>query len=78
MSKIISKLRMMNFFAQNLKYLRLERNLTQPELARSLHVSNGMISFWENGKYEPTASSIITVAQYFGVSIDELLTTKMM
>lgn len=67
----------MNFFAHILKYLRLDRKLTQPELARALNVSNGMISFWENGKYEPTASNIIAIAQYFGVSIDELLTTKM-
>lgn len=67
----------MNYFAQNLKYLRIEKNLTQPELAQALHVSNGMISFWENGKYEPTATNIIAVAEFFNISIDDLLLTKL-
>ena len=60
----------MNYFAQNLKYLRIEKNLTQPDLAQALQVSKGMISFWENGKYEPTATNIIAVAEFFNVSID--------
>lgn len=67
----------MNYFAQNLKYLRIEKNLTQPDLAQALQVSKGMISFWENGKYEPTATNIIAVAEFFNVSIDDLLLTKL-
>jgi len=67
----------MNYFAQNLKSLRLEKNLTQPELAQALHVSKGMISFWENGKYEPTATNIIIIAEFFNISIDDLLLTKL-
>ncbi|MBE5734897.1 MAG: helix-turn-helix transcriptional regulator [Clostridiales bacterium] len=67
----------MNYFAENIKTLRKEKNLTQPELAKALHVSNGMISFWENGKYEPTATNIIIVANYFNISIDELLLTEL-
>ena len=67
----------MNYFAQNIKSLRLEKNLTQPELAQALHVSKGMISFWENGKYEPTATNIIIVAEFFNISIDDLLLTKL-
>ncbi|MBP3631063.1 MAG: helix-turn-helix transcriptional regulator [Clostridia bacterium] len=63
----------MNYFAYNLKALRKEKNLSQPELAKALNVSNGMISFWENAKYEPTASSIIIIAKFFNVSIDDLL-----
>ena len=67
----------MMYFSQNLKYLRLERGLTQPELAAALHVSNGMISFWENGKYEPTASNIISVADFFNITTDDLLKTNL-
>ena len=63
----------MSYFAYNLKILRKERKLSQPELAEALHVSKGMISFWENEKYEPTASNIINVAAFFQISIDELL-----
>lgn len=63
----------MNYFASNLKILRKERNLTQPQLAKELNVSKGMVSFWENGIYEPTATNIIKVAKFFNISIDELL-----
>ena len=66
----------MNYFARNLKVLRIESKMSQPELAKMLGVSKGMISFWENGKYEPTASNIILVAQLFKVSIDDLLLTE--
>ena len=67
----------MNYFAVNLKTLRTESNLSQPALAEKLKVSKGMISFWENGLYEPTATNIINVAQFFKVSIDDLLLTEM-
>lgn len=68
----------MNYFAYNLKVLRKEKGLSQPQLAESLGVSKGMISFWENEKYEPTASNIIAVAKFFNISIDELLLTQLM
>ena len=68
----------MNYFAYNLKMLRREKNLSQPELAKELNVSKGMISFWENEKYEPTASNLITIAKFFNVSIDDLLLTQIL
>ena len=68
----------MNHFASNLKILRKEKDLSQPELAKALNVSKGMISFWENGIYEPTASNIIAVAKFFNISIDDLLLNPMM
>ena len=71
-----SKLRKMNYFAQNLKVLRKEKGLSQPELAKELNVSKGMISFWENEVYEPTATNIIAVAKFFNISIDNLLLIK--
>ncbi|MBQ7880671.1 MAG: helix-turn-helix transcriptional regulator [Clostridia bacterium] len=67
----------MNYFAYNLKVLRQESALSQPQLAKELNVSKGMISFWENEKYEPTASNIIAVAKFFNISIDELLLVKL-
>jgi len=67
----------MNYFANNLRVLRKEKGLSQPELAKELNVSKGMISFWENEKYEPTASNIISVAKFFNISIDDLLLTQL-
>lgn len=67
----------MNYFAVNLKTLRKEKGLTQPELANRLGVSRAIISFWENDIYEPTATHIIKVAKFFDVSIDDLLLTAL-
>ncbi len=41
---------------------RLERGLTQGELARRLGVSQGTISFWENGTETPTVEHLIVLA----------------
>ena len=68
----------MNYFAYNLKVLRKEKGISQPQLAESLGVSKGMISFWENEICEPTANNIIAVAKFFNISIDELLLIKLM
>ena len=68
----------MNYFASNLRVLRKEKGLNQPQLAKELNVSRGMISFWENEVCEPTISNVIIVAQFFNISIDELLLTKLM
>ena len=63
---------MENKFAENLKELRLDKGIGQAELARSIGVSNGIVSLWENKKREPTMSSLIAIAQYFSVSLDAL------
>ena len=60
-------------FKDNLKALRLEKNLGQVELAKAIGVSKGVISLWENGLREPGMYSLIMLAQFFKVSIDELV-----
>lgn len=62
-----------NKFAHNLKELRLERGIGQVELAKSIGVSKGIISLWENGKREPTLHYVILLARHFEISIDELV-----
>lgn len=62
-----------NLFKDNLKELRTERGLGQVELAKAINVSKGIISLWENGLREPNMSSLIALAQFFDVSIDELV-----
>ncbi|MBQ3158164.1 MAG: helix-turn-helix transcriptional regulator [Clostridia bacterium] len=62
-----------NIFGQNLKQLRELAKVGQVQLAKELGVSKGIISMWENGLREPTMSSLISLAKYFGVSIDYLV-----
>ena len=62
-----------NVFKNNLKMLRIEKGLGQIELAQKLGVSKGIISLWENGLREPNMTSLITLAKFFGVTIDYLV-----
>lgn len=62
-----------NKFKDNLKELRIERGLGQVELAHAIGVSKGIISLWENGLREPNMYSLIVLAMFFNVSIDELV-----
>lgn len=62
-----------NLFGQTLKELRLESGLTQTQLASAIGVVQGTIYFWENSINEPTASYIVKLAEFFGVSCDTLL-----
>ena len=63
---------MKDIFAERLKELRQEKDISQETLAKELGVGNGTISLWENGKREPKLSNLILIAEYFGVSIDYL------
>ena len=56
--------------------LRLEKGVSQNQMAAELSLSNASISYWVNGKQEPTASAIVKAAIYFNVSTDYLLGLK--
>ena len=60
-------------FGERLRDLRQEQNIGQVELATKIGVSKGIISLWEQGKREPTLSSLVAIADYFNVTIDYLI-----
>ncbi|MBE5755087.1 MAG: helix-turn-helix transcriptional regulator [Clostridiales bacterium] len=64
---------MENKFKDVLKEIRLEKNVSQVKLAEAIGVSKGIISMWETGQREPTLSSLVSLADYFGVSLDYLV-----
>jgi len=53
--------------------LRKKKNMTQRDLGKALGVSTSAIAMWETGQREPDAETLTTIANYFEVSIDELL-----
>ena len=63
----------MKKFAERLKELRTEKNLTQMQLSKETGLSAGAIGFWETEKRIPNALAIIVLAKYFGVTTDYLL-----
>ena len=66
----------MTEFGSRLKDLRTEKGISQQQLGLEIKSSQSVISDWENGNAEPTASMIVAVADYFGVSADFLLGRK--
>jgi transcriptional regulator with XRE-family HTH domain len=60
-------------FSKNLCALRKSRGLTQLQLAEKLNYSDKSISKWEKGDVLPDISTFSMVAQFFGVTVDELI-----
>lgn len=56
-----------------IKELRLEKNLTQSEVANAIGTSQRNIGRWENGENTPAAIYIKALAEFFCVSADYLL-----
>lgn len=63
----------METFGERLRALRKANKLSQPDFAKQIGVSNGMISFWENNISEPSLSNLIILARFFGVTSDYLI-----
>ena len=60
-------------FHEKLQELRKQKGLTQEQLAEILFVSRTAISKWESGRGYPNIDSLKTIAKFFSVTIDELL-----
>lgn len=60
-------------FNEKIQELRKQKGLTQEELAEALYVSRTAISKWESGRGYPNIDSLKTIAKFFGVTVDDLL-----
>ncbi len=56
-----------------LKALRAEKGLTQEQLAQQMQVSSRTVSRWETGSNLPDLSVLLTLADFYGVGLRELL-----
>ena len=62
--------------SENVKNLRKTKGITQEELAIRLNVVRQTISKWEKGLSVPDADTLIKLADFFEVSVSELLGSK--
>lgn len=60
-------------FSENLRRLRKSKDIKQEALAEAMNVSRQTVSKWENGTAMPDFKKLNALAEYFGVTIDELL-----
>lgn len=58
---------------EKIKFLRMQNNLTQSELAKQLNVSSQAVSNWERQKGYPDIGNLITLSDKFELSLDELI-----
>ena len=63
-------------FNEKLQQLRKERGLTQEELAQKLFVSRTAISKWESGRGYPNIDSLRAIAEFFSVTVDNLISSS--
>lgn len=63
----------MSSFGSRFKNLRLEKNLTQQQLADMFFTKKSSISRYENNLQTPEIESLLKFADFFGVSVDYLL-----
>lgn len=60
-------------FAERLKDLRIENNLSQRDLAKETGISQNAIALWENEKRVPNVNAVAILAHFFGVTTDYIL-----
>ncbi|PDY76973.1 helix-turn-helix domain-containing protein [Bacillus cereus] len=60
-------------FGQRLKALRLEKGMTQQQLADFLDIEKSNISRFESGKQSPSSDNRVKMAKLFNVSVDYML-----
>ena len=60
-------------FKECLRLLRKSNDLGQDKLAEALNISAKTISHWETGYTEPSISQLIQLADFFDVTLDELM-----
>ncbi len=56
-----------------LKELRKEKGLTQEQLAEQLNIAGRTVSRWETGRNMPDISTLVELADYFQVSLTEII-----
>lgn len=67
----------MLFFAQNIKYLRNRKELSQEALSTELEISRSKIAAYEDNRSQPSLETLIIFSNYFKIPIDALIRTDL-
>ena len=60
-------------FSERLKQLRLSHGISQQALAFKVNISDTALQNYEYGKRKPTFDALISLADFFDVSLDYLV-----
>lgn len=64
----------MSFFGTNIKKIRQVKGLSQKAFADLFELNRGVISAYEEGRAEPKIDTLLKVAHYFNLDINDFLT----
>ncbi len=67
----------MSFFGKNIKKIRGVKALSQQAFAELFDLKRGTLGAYEEGRSEPKIETIIKIANYFSIQIDDLLTNEL-
>ena len=59
-------------FGENMRRLRLSRNMTQKDVAQSLDITRQAVARWETGANKPNTEKLLELAALFDVPVSEL------
>ena len=60
-------------YGEELKYQRTKRNKTLQQVEKDTGISNANLSRWECGKVLPNIDCCVQLADYYGITLDELI-----
>ena len=60
-------------FAENLKKIRKERNISQYQLARSMNIYQSAVGMWESSKHLPRLGDLSRLAKVLDIPVNRLL-----
>lgn len=58
---------------EEIKSIRISKGITQKQLSKATNISQQAISSWETNEKEPTITNCIKLADYYNISLDELV-----
>lgn len=60
-------------FSEHLSELRKKKELSQKEVAEATHIALRAYQRYEYGEREPQLSTLVALADFYGISLDELV-----
>ena len=60
-------------YGKELKYHRIVKNKSLRDVEKDTGISSTNLSRWENGKVLPNIDFCVILADYYGISLDELI-----
>jgi len=63
----------MSFFGKNIRKIRISKKMTQTEFAELFELKRTALGSYEEGRAEAKLDTVIKIADYFKLSLDQLL-----